>query len=79
MKKSDEKILMNELHATFSPISGRKWLTDHSCDICGKKGTTEQMFKYNSHYMCKQCQKWYELLPGVVFNSFCKFIKGNVR
>lgn len=78
MKKKNGKSLINEIHAAFSEINKTKPPPHYSCDICGEKDTDVQISIHGSHYLCEKCLKWFEMLPGIVFSSFSRFITGNV-
>jgi DNA-binding NtrC family response regulator len=49
------------------------------CEICGEKGSSQQIQIHHSFYMCARCRNCYELLPGVIVRSLRKLLLCNLR
>ena len=73
-KPWDDSKLIQEIRNAFRYFDSMRLLKTFQCDICNKKGSSEQIQMHHSYYMCARCRNWYELLPGVAVKSLRRLI-----
>lgn len=77
-KSLDDNTLLQESRSAFHYFDSMRIAKGYQCEICGEKGSHEQIQMHYQFYMCGRCKNCYERLPGVVIKSLRRFLTGNV-
>lgn len=77
-KPWDTNPILREIRNAFHFCDAMRTTKGYRCEICGEKGSPEQIQMHERFYMCRRCKIWYELHPGVVIKSLRRFLTGNV-
>ncbi len=77
-KPWDDDTLLREIRNAFHYFDSMRTVKGYQCEICGEKGSPEQIQMHYRFYMCGRCKNCYELHPGVVIKSLRRFLTGNV-